>query len=80
MEKQKREFVVCEYMTIDELAKRWRKNKFTIYHIKDKHPDFPRQYKFFGKNILFKIAEVIDFEEKYPNITKNNKENTKNAK
>lgn len=65
MENQKREFVLNEYLTIEELAIRWKKNKFTIYHIKDKNPDFPRQYKFFGKNILFKIKDVIDFEEKH---------------
>lgn len=62
----KKDFIINEYLTIDELAKRWKRNKFTIYHIKDKYQDFPRQYKLAGgSKILFKIKEVIEFEQKY---------------
>ncbi|MBQ7412668.1 MAG: hypothetical protein IJ077_08660 [Eubacterium sp.] len=63
----KKNFEVYEYITIDELAERWKRNKFTIYKIKDKYKDFPTQYKLAGgkSKILFKIKEVIKFEEKY---------------
>jgi len=68
MKKIDKEFIINEYLTIDELAIRWKKNKFTIYNMKDKNKDFPKQYKFFGGRILFKIKEVIDFEEKHINV------------
>ena len=62
----KKDFEIYEYLTIEELAKRWKRNKFTIYHIKDKYKDFPKQYKLIGgSKILFKIKEVIEFEQKY---------------
>lgn len=63
----KKDFIVNEYLTIEELAERWKRNKFTIYRIKDKYKDFPKQYVLAsGKSkILFKIKEVIEFEEKY---------------
>ena len=62
-----KDFIVNEYITIDELAARWKRNKFTIYHIKDKYKDFPKQYKLpAGKSkILFKIKDIIEFEQKY---------------
>lgn len=63
----KKDFEINEYLTIDELAKRWKRNKFTIYHIKDNYKDFPKQYKLpTGKSkILFKIKDIIEFEQKY---------------
>lgn len=63
----KKDFIINEYLTIEELAERWKRNKFTIYAIKDKYKDFPRQYKLAGgkSKILFKVKEVIEFEEKY---------------
>lgn len=62
-----KDFEVYEYITIDELAERWKRNKFTIYHIKDKYKDFPKQYKLAGgkSKILFKIQDIIEFEQKY---------------
>lgn len=63
----KKDFILNEYITIDELAERWKRNKFTIYKIKDKYKDFPKQYKLAGgkSKILFKVKEVIEFEERY---------------
>lgn len=63
----KKDFILNEYLTIEELAERWKRNKFTIYAIKDKYKDFPKQYKLAGgkSKILFKVKEVIEFEEKY---------------
>lgn len=52
-----------EYLTVDELAKRWKKNKFTIYRWKDEKKDFPEQYRIFG-NVLFKRKDVIIYERK----------------
>lgn len=63
----KKDFIINEYLTIEELAERWKRNKFTIYAIKDKYKDFPKQYKLAGgkSKILFKVKDVIEFEEKY---------------
>lgn len=62
----KKDFEIYEYLTIEELAKRWKRNKFTIYHIKDQCKDFPKQYKLIGgSKILFKIKDIIEFEQKY---------------
>lgn len=63
----KKDFIINEYLTIEELAERWKRNKFTIYIIKDKYKDFPKQYKLAGgkSKILFKVKEVIEFEEKH---------------
>lgn len=58
-----REFIVNEYLTVDDLAQRWKKNKFTIYRWKDTKKDFPKPYKIFG-NVLFKIKDIIAYEKK----------------
>lgn len=62
MEDKKRD-ILDEYLTVEDLAMRWRKNKFTIYRWKDKKPDFPKSHKIFG-NILFKIKDIEAYEKK----------------
>lgn len=61
-EEKKTECVLCEYLTIEDLAKRWKKHKFTIYRWKDEKKNFPKQHRIFG-NILFKIQDVIAYEK-----------------
>lgn len=63
MEDKKREIVLNEYLTVEDLAIRWRKNKFTIYRWKDKKPDFPKPHRIFG-NVLFKIKDILAYEKK----------------
>lgn len=56
------EFIVNEYLTVDDLAKRWHKNKFTIYHWQKTKKGFPKANRIFN-NILFKIQDVINYEK-----------------
>lgn len=56
------DFIVNEYLTVDDLAKRWKKNIFTIYHWKRKKKGFPKSHRIFN-NVVFKIEDVIRYEE-----------------
>ena len=60
---QEKKYIVNEYLTVDDLAVRWGKNKFTIYRWKDTKKDFPKSYRIFG-NVLFKIQDIIAYEKK----------------
>lgn len=52
-----------QFLTIKELAERWHKNIHTIYRWKDSKPDFPKEYRFSEKGILFKLQDIIEYEE-----------------
>lgn len=56
------EFIVNEYLTVSDLAKRWKKNIFTIYHWQKTKKNFPKAQRIFG-NIVFKIQDVINYEK-----------------
>lgn len=51
------------FITIKELAARWRVNPLAIYRHKDKDPDFPQPYKILGKGVLFKLKDVERYEK-----------------
>lgn len=50
------------FITIKELAERWRVNPLQVYRNKDIDSDFPKAYKPFGK-ILFKLKDVEKYEK-----------------
>jgi hypothetical protein len=51
------------FITVKELAARWRVNPLAVYRRKDKDADFPRQYKMLGK-VLFKLKDIERYENK----------------
>ena len=50
------------FITINELAARWRVNPLAVYRRKDKDKDFPCQYKVLGK-VLFKLKDIERYEK-----------------
>lgn len=53
-----------QFLTIKELAARWHKNIHTVYRWKDSKQDFPPQLRLSERGILFKLQDVIDYENK----------------
>jgi hypothetical protein len=53
-----------QFLTIKELAARWRKCIYTIYRWKDSKPDFPAQFRQGEKGIVFDIQDVIRYEKR----------------
>lgn len=50
------------FITIKELAARWRVNPLAVYRKKDKDPNFPRQYRMLGTGVLFKLKDIVKYE------------------
>lgn len=55
-----------EFLTVKELAARWRVGPMAIYQNKDLTPDFPEQIRPLGqKSILFRMSDVIAYEKRH---------------
>lgn len=52
-----------KFLTVKELAERWRKCIYTIYRWKDCKPDFPPEIRQGKNGIVFDIQDVIKYEE-----------------
>jgi len=52
-----------KFLTVKELAERWRKCIYTIYRWKDSKPDFPPEIRQGKNGIVFDIQDVIRYEE-----------------
>lgn len=61
---QKEKNMQEEFLTIKELATRWKISVWTLYRWKISIADFPKSYGFSKKNYLFKIQDVKEYEKK----------------
>lgn len=55
-----------EFLTVKELAARWRVGPIAIYQNKKTTPDFPEQIRPLGqKTILFRLSDVVAYEKRH---------------
>lgn len=57
---------IKEFLTVNELAERWRCNTRNIYRQGKRPAGFPKAIRLFGgknKKILFRMSDVIEYEK-----------------
>lgn len=54
-----------EFLTVKELAERWRCDPWVFYNRRNKIEGFPKGIRLTGKkNILFRLSDIIEYENK----------------